>query len=159
MFLSLSITHGISKFSFFNIIKSHSSKKSYKNIFFFFQSLFKIQDLLTLQNTKENKEKMKKKKNLPLVKFPKCFPDHSQKQPSRAVLRKRYSENVQHSNFIAIALRHGCSPVNLLHIFRTSFPKNSSGRLRLHSVLPFSAYLSKCLLCDVFSELPSDGYL
>ena len=29
-------------------------------------------------------------------------------------------------------LRHGCSPVNLLHIFRTSFPKNTSGRLLLH---------------------------
>ena len=26
-----------------------------------------------------------------------------------------------------IALRHGCSPVNLLHIFRTPFPKNTSG--------------------------------
>ena len=30
-----------------------------------------------------------------------------------------------------IALRHGCSPVNLLHIFRTPFPKNTSGRLIL----------------------------
>ena len=27
------------------------------------------------------------------------------------------------SNFIEITLRHGCSPVNLPHIFRTSFPK------------------------------------
>ena len=27
--------------------------------------------------------------------------------------------------------RHRCSPVNLLHIFRTSFPKNTSGRLLL----------------------------
>ena len=31
-------------------------------------------------------------------------------------------------NFIELALRHGCSPVNFLHIFRTSFPKNTSGR-------------------------------
>ena len=30
-----------------------------------------------------------------------------------------------------IALRYGCSPVNLLHIFTTSFPKNTSGRLLL----------------------------
>ena len=30
-----------------------------------------------------------------------------------------------------IALRHGCSPVNLLHIFRTPFPRNISGRLFL----------------------------
>ena len=26
-------------------------------------------------------------------------------------------------NFIEIALHHGCSPVNLLHIFRTPFPR------------------------------------
>ena len=70
-----------------------------------------------------------------------------QKQPSRRVLRKRCSKNTQQiyrrtpmpncdfnkvaSNFIEIALRHGCSPVNLLHIFRTTFPKNTSGRLLL----------------------------
>ena len=35
------------------------------------------------------------------------------------------------SNFIEIALRHGVSPVNLLHIFRTPSPKNTSGRLLL----------------------------
>ena len=29
-------------------------------------------------------------------------------------------------NFIEIALRHGCSPVNLLHIFRIPFLKNTS---------------------------------
>ena len=34
-------------------------------------------------------------------------------------------------NFIEIAFRHGCSLVNLLHIFRTPFLKNSSGRLLL----------------------------
>ena len=28
-------------------------------------------------------------------------------------------------------LQHGCSPVSLLHIFRTPFPKNTSGRLLL----------------------------
>ena len=35
------------------------------------------------------------------------------------------------SNFIKITLRHGCSPGNLLHVFRTPFPKNTSGRLLL----------------------------
>ena len=32
-------------------------------------------------------------------------------------------------NFIEIALRHGCSHVNLLHIFRTPFYKGTFGRL------------------------------
>ena len=30
---------------------------------------------------------------------------------------------------VEITLRHGCSPVNLLCIFRTPFPKNISGGL------------------------------
>ena len=32
-------------------------------------------------------------------------------------------------NFIEITLRHGCYPVNLLHIFGTPFTKNTSGQL------------------------------
>ena len=35
------------------------------------------------------------------------------------------------TNFIEIKFCHGCSPVNLLHIFRTTFPKNISGVLLL----------------------------
>ena len=35
------------------------------------------------------------------------------------------------NNFIEITLQHGCSPVNLLHIFRTPFPKNTSGGMLL----------------------------
>ena len=35
-------------------------------------------------------------------------------------------------NKVAVTLRHGCSPVNLLHIFRTPFTKNTSKRLLLH---------------------------
>ena len=63
-----------------------------------------------------------------------------QKQPSRGVLKKRYSQNMQNygmpkcdfrSNFIEIALWHGCSPVNLLHIFKAPLPNNTSGRLLL----------------------------
>ena len=79
-----------------------------------------------------------------------------QKQLSRGVLSKRCSENLQQiyrrtpmskcdfnkadrsvtfskvftkSNTIEITLRHRCSPVNLLHIFRTPFFKNTFGRL------------------------------
>ena len=70
---------------------------------------------------------------------------HLQKQPFIGVLIKRCFGNVQlinrippiskcdfNSNFIEITLRHGCSPVNLLHISRTPFPKNTSGGLLLH---------------------------
>ena len=38
-------------------------------------------------------------------------------------------------NFIEITLRHGCSPVNLLHIFRAPFTKNTSERLLLNLIL------------------------
>ena len=41
------------------------------------------------------------------------------------------------SNFIESTLRHGCSPVNLLHIFRTPFPRNTSQWLLLYSVNEF----------------------
>ena len=36
------------------------------------------------------------------------------------------------NNFIEMTLQHGCSPVNLLHIFRTSSSKNTSGWLLLN---------------------------
>ena len=37
------------------------------------------------------------------------------------------------NNFIEITLRHGCSPVNFLHIFRKSFPRTTSGGLLLNA--------------------------
>ena len=84
-----------------------------------------------------------------------------QKQPPRGTTWKRCSENMQQiyrrtpmskcdfnkvalqdwkmlCNFIEIALRHGCSPANLLHIFRTTFPKNTSERLLLLILLILS---------------------
>ena len=36
------------------------------------------------------------------------------------------------SNLIEITLRHRCSPVNLTHIYRTPFLKNTSGRRLLN---------------------------
>ena len=65
-----------------------------------------------------------------------------QRQPPRGVPRKMYSENMQQiyrrtpmpklqSNFIEITFRHGCSPVDLQHIFRTPFPRNTSRWLLL----------------------------
>ena len=67
--------------------------------------------------------------------------------PSIGVLIRRCTENMQQiyritpmsmcdftkllCNFIEIALQHGCSAENLLHISRTPFPKNTSGGLLL----------------------------
>ena len=79
---------------------------------------------------------------LPLVIIPGCFISLSpQRHPLRGILSKRCSENMHQTcrrapcrsaisikllwNFIEIALWHECSPVNLLHIFRTSFCKNT----------------------------------
>ena len=38
---------------------------------------------------------------------------------------------VTEATLLKSQLRHGCSPVNLLHIFRTPFPKNTFGWLLL----------------------------
>ena len=48
-------------------------------------------------------------------------------------------------NFIEIALRHGCSPVNLLHVFKTLFSKNTSGWLLLNKSISNPEYDSKLL--------------
>ena len=67
-----------------------------------------------------------------------------------------------HSNFVKIALRHGCCPVNLLHIFRTLFLKNTSRRLLLHSNITnnsnynwhiVSTFLQKKLLTPIKFQL------
>ena len=75
-----------------------------------------------------------------------------QTQPSRGVLKKRCSENMQQiyrripmpkCNFNKVAkeshfeitLRHGCSPVDFLHILRTLFLKNTPEGLLLEVVL------------------------
>ena len=46
------------------------------------------------------------------------------------------------SNFIETTLRHGCSPVNLLHILRRPFPGNTSGWLLLQN--PIQQLLQCC---------------
>ena len=66
---------------------------------------------------------------------------HFQKQPFRGVPTKSCSENMQQiyrrtlmskCNFIEITLLDGCSPVNLLHILRTPFRRNTSWWLLPH---------------------------
>ena len=73
----------------------------------------------------------------------------NQKQPSRGILRKKCSENIQQiyrrtpmpkCDFNKVlGLVHWCSTVSLLHIFRTHFPKNTFGRLLLNII--FRQYL------------------
>ena len=69
-------------------------------------------------------------------------------QPHRGVPSKRW--NMQQIcrrtpitkcdfNKVALQLRHGCSPVNLLYIFRTAFLKNTSGRLLLTMLMSITA--------------------
>ena len=50
----------------------------------------------------------------------------NKQQIYRGTLLRKHDFNLQ-SNFIEITLWHGCSPVNLLHIFKTPFSKNTSG--------------------------------
>ena len=83
-----------------------------------------------------------------------------QKQRSRGVLRKRCSEKMQqiyrrtpmpkydfNKVAVQIALRHGCSFVNLLHIFRTPFLTNTSGRLLLNVLI---WYIFSCYIAIIF---------
>ena len=80
-----------------------------------------------------------------------------QEQPSRGVLRKRCTENML-CNFIEIALRHGCSSVNLLHIFRRSFPKNTSGWLILYTVLKIFVTPSVLFIISTWTLVDQDFY-
>ena len=70
-----------------------------------------------------------------------CF----QKHPSIGVLTKSCSENMQQiyrrttvpkCDFNKVTLRHVCSPINLLRVFRTTFYKNTYGGLLLYC-LPY----------------------
>ena len=64
-------------------------------------------------------------------------------------------------NFIDITFRHGYSPVNLLYISRTPFPKNTSGwlLLRLHwnNCVDFSAHLTLYLRASSFKTTWGGG--
>ena len=46
-------------------------------------------------------------------------------------------------NFIEVALHHECYPVNLLHILRTHFPKNSSKKLRFPLPLDSNGHINE----------------
>ena len=57
------------------------------------------------------------------------------------------------SNTIEIALQHGCSALNLLHIFRTPFPRNTSGWLLLLHALVMNVFIYLLLLQKFFSRI------
>ena len=61
-------------------------------------------------------------------------------------MQKIYKRTPMPKSLIEITLRDGCFPVNLLRIFRTPFPKNTSGGLLLTlatSLLSLSAPIVK----------------
>ena len=62
----------------------------------------------------------------------------------RVDLYQPISETIRSSHPEAeITLQHGCSPVNLPHILRTRYPKNTSGGLLLNNFIRYSW----CLYC------------
>ena len=61
---------------------------------------------------------------------PKIYSKFTGEYLCRSVISKKLS-----SNLIEITLQHGRSPVNLLHIFRKPFLKNTYGRLLLNQYL------------------------
>ena len=65
-------------------------------------------------------------------------------QPCRSVISIKLL-----CNFIKIIPRHGCSPLNLLHIFRTPFTKNTSERLFLTS-------RKTLLIIQAYADLTAD---
>ena len=68
-----------------------------------------------------------------------CF----QKKPSTSALRKSCSENMQQIyKRTPMPKRDLCSLVNLLHIFRPPFPKNTCGQL----FLCFPYFMRSCIL-------------
>ena len=67
-------------------------------------------------------------------------------------------ETVTQSNFIEIALRHGCSPVNFLHTFRTPFPRNTSGGMFYQKTSKTFLDLIR-FLCLTICKIPSITFL
>ena len=93
-----------------------------------------------------------------------CKLYNTQKQPSRGALRKSVLKicskfTGEHPcrclisikllcNFIEIALRHGCSPANLLHIYRTPFLRTPLDGCFI--ILDFELFCSNlsCMTCN-----------
>ena len=62
-------------------------------------------------------------------------------------------------NFIKITLRHGCSHVNLLHIFRKSFHKNTfEWQLLKRGIIPFYAFQAFLLFSSATNLVSSSHW-
>ena len=74
----------------------------------------------------------------------------------------RFQQSYKAKQLYWNALRHVCSPVNFLHSFRTTFPRNNSGRLPLciliHFILIFIWILSMKALLFFWSMLPGVSF-
>ena len=62
----------------------------------------------------------------------------------------KYGANLQENNHVEARFHtsDGCSPVNLPHIFRRSFPKNTTGELLRKTVVHVNKihrYLQRCI--------------
>ena len=93
-------------------------------------------------------------------------------QPSRGVLRKRCSENIQQiyrrtpirslismkmqNYFIEITLRHWCSSVNFLYNFRISFPENTTAQLLLDANKLFIVTITSRIFSKAITSSRSD---
>ena len=55
---------------------------------------------------------------------------------------------------IEITSRHGCSPANLLNIFRTAFTEKTSGKILLTNNHESKIRTTLCISPYVFSEKP-----
>ena len=80
-------------------------------------------------------------------------PKFTGNHPCRSAISIKFQRN-----FIEITRRHGCFPVNLLHIFRTTFPENTSGGLLLTSLRSITFYISILFYAKKFYIFSISGY-
>ena len=94
--------------------------------------------------------------------------NYFQKQHLRGVLKKRCFENMQqvysrtpmpNADFNKVALQitlwHRCSSVNLLHIFRTPFPRNTSAWLLLYFPMLHRRFSTVFWICLITTKIYS----
>ena len=79
----------------------------------------------------------------------KIYSKFTREDPCRSATSIRFL-----ANFIEISLRHGCSPVNLMDIFKTAFAKKTSGRLLLFFNLRVTLLLCLSVIVTVIKVYP-----